>query len=222
MHLRDVMVLPNWPGELKANILRLRETSDHVTDILRHFLPKQYDLLGLRRVVVLLGNFNPQTEALLVTDGVAEYMVPHFDSEAYLALSSSAQEERILEVIELAFRDIAGRAKAKPEPLLEAIGRVRSTGFRLDVELPQSKTHKSRKLRVRIVRRYAPGGVTIRAEVVSRTGQQLAAADLLPNAWFVTTQDFCRGSRWEDDTLLIIGSSGKPTAKVPCGAYVEA
>jgi hypothetical protein len=221
MHLRDVMVLPNWPGELKANIGRLRATSDHVTDILRHFLPRKYDLLGFRRIVILLGNFNPQTEALLVNDGVAEYVVPYFDSQAYLALSPNAQEERLLEVIELALQDIAARAKANPEPLLEAICRVRGAGFRLDVELPQSKAHKSRKFRVRIVRRHAPGGVTIRAEVVSKTGQQLATTDLLPNAWIVTAQDFCRGSRWEGDTLLIVGSSGNPTAEVPCGAYVE-
>lgn len=221
MYLRDVMVLPNCPGDFKHNLGLLRQATDHVTDILRHFLPDKYNLHGQRRVVILLGNHIAPPKQYLEVDSVAEYHVPDFDLGKFLGKPSHQQEEEILGIMERVLLDMAHRFGTETDPVQTTVQCVRETGFRLETELPVSKTHKSRKLRVHVIRRFAPGGVNVRAEIRKISGELLDFRELLSNAWVVTATQRFRGSRWEGDTLKLFDSSGFVAATIPCGDYLE-
>lgn len=221
MYLRDVMVLPNCPGDFKHNLGLFRQATNHVTDILRHFLPDKYNLHGQRRVVIQLGNHIPPPKQYLEVDSVAEYHVPDFDLDEFLGKPPHQQEEEILGLIERALLDLAHRFGAETDPLLTTVQCVRETGFRLETELPVSKTHKSRKLRVHVIRRFAPGGVNVRAEIRKKSGELLGSRELLSNAWIVATSQNFRASRWAGDALKLFDCSGCVAATIPCGDYLE-
>lgn len=220
MHLRDVMVLPASGG--KDDIGLLRESCDHVVDIFRHHLPKKYELGGLRRLVINLGlgDADDGRQYYDGGDGVGYYAAPRFDMESYFARPSKEQEEIILEVVADALLDLARRFDVPTEPLEISINRVKESGFKLDTPLACSKSHPTRKLRVVVIRRYAPGGVFVLYEIKDKDGRVLHSDEIVSGAWTVAVNYDFRRSRWNGHTLEILDGSGKVTAYVPCGAYI--
>jgi len=220
MYLRDVMVLPAKYD--KKTVGRIRQSSDHVLDILRYYLPKKYDLGGLRRIIVELGS----TE-ILAQDayrdgglGVGYYSAPDFQLERYFGLPGDEQEEEIVQCVDVCLVDLARRFGTDSKPLQLAIQQVKRSNFRLEVELKCSKTHPSRKIRVKVIRMFAPGGVFVRGEVWSRDGDLLVASELMSAAWIVTADHSFHSSRWNGNTLEILDGSREVTAELHCDAYL--
>lgn len=221
VYLRDVMVLPNVGG--KEEIGRLREASDHVLDILRHHLPKKYDFNGLRRLVIYLGP-NTDGERRLssgAATGVGEFLADSFDLHAWFNALQDEQDMRILQCVEDALVEQAGKFGTDPVPLRAAAQSVRDAGYRLDTELPCSRTHPSRKFRVRVIRRFAPGGTFVIARVTTPKDEVLHEEELLAGAWVVTVSDKYRGSRWSGDTLEVLDGQGRKTKELACVPYLN-
>ena len=220
MYLRDVMVLPaNYENE---TIGRLRQSSDHVLDILRYYLPKKYDLGSLRRIVIELGS----TEALAQDAyrdgglGVGYYSASTFQLERYFGLPGDEQEQELAQCVGKCFVDIARIFGTDAEPLQLAVQQLKRSNFRLEVELKCSKAHPSRRLRVKIIRRFAPGGVFVRGEVWSRGGDLLLVSELMSAEWIVTVDHSFHSSRWNGNTLEVLDGSREVTAKIHCDAYL--
>lgn len=221
VYLRDVMVLPNVGG--REEIGRLRETSDHVLDILRHYLPKKYDFNGLRRLVIYLGP-NTVSERRLsagAASGVCEFLADSFDLHAWFDAPQDEKDVRILQCVEDALVEQAGKFGTDPAPLRTAAQGVRDAGYRLDTELPCSRMHPNRKVRVRLIRRFAPGGTFVIARVTTLKGEVLHEEELLAGAWVVTVSDKYRGSRWSGDTLEILDGQGRKTTEFACAPYLH-
>lgn len=227
MFLRDVMVLPNYHS--KDAVHQLRQSSDHVLDILRHHLPPRYDLGDMRRVLIHLGTWRavegrqaPGPGLQQVCDGVGDFYVPTFDLDAYFDAPDEEQHARILHCAGDVLLDLARAFGTDPEPLRHAADSVRTLGFKLDIERPCSRSHPSRRLRVSVVRRFARGGVFVHAEVKSKQGQVLHVQPLLEGAWVATANDTFHGSRWNGDTLELLDHAGRNVAEVPCAEYLHA
>ncbi|WP_125360623.1 hypothetical protein [Stenotrophomonas sp. 278] len=221
MYLRDVMVLPTEHG--RKGVGRLRDASDHVLDTLRHYLPKKYDFNGLRRLVIYLGP-NWDGKRLLspvATDGVGEFLADSFDLDGWFNAQQDEQDDRILQCIEDALVERAVEFGTDPELLRAAAQNVRDAGYRLDTELPCSRTHPSRKFRVRLIRRFAPGGTFVIARVTTLKGEVLHEEELLAGAWVVTVSDKYRGSRWSGGTLEILDGQGRKTTEFACAPYLH-
>lgn len=221
MYLRDVMVLPTEHG--REGVGRLRDASDHVLDTLRHYLPKKYDFNGLRRLVIYLGP-NRDGKRLLspvATDGVGEFLADSFDLDGWFNAQQDEQDDRILQCIEDALVERAVEFGTDPELLRAAAQNVRDAGYRLDTELPCSRTHPSRKFRVRLIRRFAPGGTFVIARVTTLKGEVLHEEELLAGAWVVTVSDKYRGSRWSGGTLEILDGQGRKTTEFACAPYLH-
>ena len=88
------------------------------------------------------------------------------------------------------------------------------------MNLKCSKVHPSRKLRVKIIKTFAPGGVFVRSEVWSSDGHLIVANELVSAAWAVTVSHEFHGSKWNGNTLQILDRSGVLTAEVECGDYL--
>lgn len=221
VYLRDVMVLPNVGG--KEEIGWLRDASDHVLDILRHYLPKKYDFNGLRRLVIYLGP-NTDSERRLsagAATGVGEFLADSFDLQAWFDAPQDEQDVRILQCVEDALVEQAVKFATDPSALRAAAQSVRDAGYRLDTELPCSRTHPSRKFRVRLIRRFAPGGTFVIARVTTPKDEILHEQELLAGAWVVTVGDSYRGGRWNGDTLEILDGQGRKTTEIACAAYLH-
>jgi len=221
VYLRDVMVLPTQHG--KEGIGRLREASDHVLDILRHYLPKKYELNGLRRLVIYLG---ADTDAKRLVspgavDGVGEFLADSFDLDGWFDAPQDIKDRRILQCVEDVLVGRSLEFGTDPEPLRTAAQSVRDAGYRLDTELPCSRTHPGRKFRVRLIRRFAPGGTFVIARVTALKGEVLHEEELLAGAWVVTVSDRYRASQWSGDTLEILDGQGRKTAECACAPYLH-
>ncbi len=220
MYLRDVMVLPAESSN-EANV-RLRLSSNHVLDIFRYYLPQKYDLMGLRRVVVELGRTEtPVRDTYRGGLGVGYYSVPAFELDRYFSLPPKEQEEEMLQCVDQGLVNLALRFGTDPTPLRFAAQQVKHTHFRLVVELKCSKVHPSRKLWVKVMRTFAPGGVFVRCEVWNKEGDLLLSKELMSAAWIVTVQNNFHSSRWNANTLELCDRLGKATAEIPCHAYLE-
>lgn len=221
MYLRDVMVLPASRG--KEDIGTLRQASDHVLYILRHYLPRKYDLGGLRRIVIYVDQGPYATDRCLrmAGDGIGEYFVPSFDLKRYFSAAQDEQEDCILRCVEDVLVDVAQKFGTDAEPLRAAVASVREAGFRLETERPCSRSHPSRKLRVAVVQQFAPGGVFVRAEIRAKRGDELHVEPLLAGAWVVTAGDTYRSSRWNGGTLELLDYAGRTTGEVPCAGYLS-
>lgn len=108
-----------------------------------------------------------------------------------------------------------------PELLRAAAQSVRDAGYRLDTELPCSRTHPSRMFRARLIRRFAPGGTFVIARVITPKGEILHEEELLAGAWVVTAGDNYRSGRWNGDTLEILDRQGQKTTEVACAPYLN-
>lgn len=221
VYLRDVMVLPTEHG--REGIGRLRDASDHVLNTLRHYLPKKYDFNGMWRLVIYLG---PNTDGKRfwspeATGGVGEFLADSFDLDGWFDAPQDEQDVRILQCVEDALVERAVEFGIDAEPLRTAAQSVRDAGYRLDTELPCSRTHPSRRFRVRLIRRFAPGGTFVIVRVTTPKGEVLHEEELLAGAWVVTVGDDYRGSRWNGDALEILDVSGRMTTTVSCTPYLS-
>ncbi len=220
MYLRDVMVVPSAVG--KEGVFRLRASSDHVLDVLRHHLPKKYVFNDLRRLVLQLGPGRPAIEPIFTNlDGVGMYQIPEFDLPAYFEATQDEQNEIILTLVETAFSTFSRKFGTDPVPLQAAVDAVRACGFHLETDLKCSRTHPGRALRVHVIRRFAPGGVFVRVVVRASKGKVLHDEIVAAGMWVVSVGDAYHSSRWNGDTLEILGISGKQTAEVPCAPFLE-
>jgi len=136
MYLGDVMVLP--AGHDREQIRALRQSSDHVLDIVRHYLPAKYELGGLRRVVIELGRGNDGVVGQ-PHGPVGTYAMPGFDLESYFRLPQETQEETIAGCVETALLALAARYGAAIGALEATMRCVRESGFRLETELGCSR-----------------------------------------------------------------------------------
>ncbi|WNH53516.1 hypothetical protein [Stenotrophomonas oahuensis] len=221
VYLRDVMVLPTEHS--REGNLRLRAASDHVLNTLRHYLPKKYDFNGMWRLVIYLG---PNTDGKRfwspeATGGVGEFLADSFDLDGWFDAPQDKQDVRILQCVEDALVERAVEFGTDAEPLRTAVQSVRDAGYRLDTELPCSRTHPSRKFRVRLIRRFAPGGTFVIVRVTTPKGEVLHEEELLAGAWVVTVGDDYRGGRWNGDALEILDVSGRMTTTVSCTPYLS-
>ncbi|MDX1528955.1 MAG: hypothetical protein R3337_10035 [Gammaproteobacteria bacterium] len=218
MYLRDVMVLP--AGYDRNDISRLRASCDHVLDILREFLPHKYDLGGLRRLVLELGQVQAIVRQYYDTGGVGYYSHPDFDLESFFGLPPSQQEERILECVEQGLIDVARRLSADPVPLALAVAQVRDSRYTLETNLKCSRVHPTRRFRVAVIRQFARGGVFVRAEVRCKSGVLKHCHELASGAWVVAVSDKFHSSRWNGNTLEILDHAGRLTSAIDCGQLV--
>jgi len=196
------------PNELD-NYRRFRDSEYHVEEIFRYFLPKEYYLHGIGKVVIQLDHNPRRQKQYYEIEKIGFYHYPDFHSDNYLQLPPKDQEQLIVTIIEQALLDLASRYGANKNPISEAAKKTREANFELSIKLATSKFHRSRRFRAEVVLSFFYGGANVDLQLVTKQENVLKKVELLRNTWSYEVYHKYRKSRWVRDVFIIYDSSGK-------------
>ena len=210
MRIRDLSIatssLAKMPDSLDKREFNV--SCWHVQEIFLHFLPREYVLDGMAKTNITCG-FADGQDIYAQLINVNRFYVEDFDFQFYAASTKEERENIVLETIKNSLIAIAKNHGSEIQPIIDAYQSVLDSNFYLKIETKLSRSTKSRRLRLKVIREIRHSGEDWYINVCSRKGEVYERVVILENLMVSQGLHMFRKSYWDCSSLIIVDHVGK-------------
>jgi len=212
VYLTGVQLVPNTKDRILAG--KLMHSWRHVEDIVSAFLPRKWEVGGVRKLNVILELEIPVVHDFVMNSDSCEVRRLGFDASAFLGLNETAQDSASLSMLENGIRIACSRNNVPDGPGVDAVRRTKEAGFRFQWSMRKlAKWNPSRSCRAEIVVTFCRGGTDVALRVTGRQGiaspdVPLTKGEYWPSVWFEYFE-----SRWESSEFVVRNRTGEETLR---------
>lgn len=222
MRFRDLSIGAANKAVLPDNLDKkeFNQSCWHIQEMFLAFLPNDYVLDGTAKTNIHCGS-DGLNKKYMNYDDVNIYYVEDFDFASYANAGRHERELIILETLKEALLDIADKYNSDPSPILHAIDEVRNFDFRLAMEKKLSRSTKSRKFRLQVIREVKYGGEDWYIEFCNSKREFLEKILIAENTNFLESSYQYRKSKWENQDFVILDHIGEESFRFDTAYLTE-
>lgn len=129
--------------------------------------------------------------------------------ETFFSKSSDNQLSQLADITAYAIEEISQKHSIEKEPILMSINNLKHTYSGFEEALKVSKTHKSKKIKVSIIRSVDLNGENIIAKIVDKDDEMLDEMILQSDTSIYDVSFDYRKSKWNNNSLEIFNRFGE-------------
>ncbi len=180
--------------------------ANHFEEIMFHYLPKKVNLGGYGFFTIRLHESSQKKNEIKAYGQIMdfEYMDTDFNLNSFCKLSTEEKFHILLDIFEISISEVALQYEVDKDVFLKAINDCRSNGVKTERVLKISRTHKSRKLKVNIIRITEPENESIICRIIGRDGDLKDEIILDSDSSIYSASHNFKKSLWDGNCYIII------------------
>lgn len=197
--------------------------ANHFEEVMFHFLPKKVNLGGYGFLTIKLHEASKNKSEIKAYGQIMdiEYMNTDFNLNSFCKLSAEEKFHTLLNIFEESISEVALQYEIDKDIFLKAINDCRSNGVKTEQVLKISRTHKSRKFKVNIIRIVEPNNESIICRIIGKDGKLKDEIILDSDSSIYSASHDFKKSLWDGNFFRILDRFDGEHKSIDVSKYIS-